>query len=64
MAREEKPKKTPTEITEAVEARIVELSLENPDYGSQRLLPLLEQEGIFLTGSVVYTILERNNLQN
>jgi len=64
MAREEKPKKTPTEITEAVEARIVELSLENPDYGPQRLVPLLEQEGIFLTGSAVYTILERNNLQN
>jgi type II secretion system protein C len=64
MAREEEPKQTVTEITEAVEARIVEVSLENPYYGPQRLVPLLEQEGISLTTSAVYTILKRNNLQN
>jgi type II secretion system protein C len=64
MARKENTKKTPTEITGAVEARIVELSLEHPDYGPQRLLPVLEQEGIFLAAPAVYTILKRNNLQN
>jgi len=64
MAKEQKSKKTDTKITEAVEARIVEVSLQNPDYGPQRLLPVLEQEGIFLAAPAVYTILKRNNLQN
>ena len=64
MARTKKPKKTVPEITQAVEARIVELSLQHPDYGASRLVDLLEQEGIFLTDSEVYTILKQNNLQN
>jgi len=64
MGREEKPKKAATETTEAVEARIVEVSLQNPDYGASRLVPLLEQEGITVTTSAVYTVLKRNNLQN
>jgi len=64
MAKKQKPKKTATEISEAVEARIVQVSLQNPEYGGRRLVPLLEQEGIFLTGSAVYTILKRNKLQN
>ena len=64
MARKAKPKKTATETTEAVEARIVEVSLHNPDFGASRLVALLEQEGIFLTASAAYTILKRNNLQN
>ena len=64
MARTKKPKKTVPEITQAVEACIVELSLQHPDYGASRLVDLLEQEGIFLTDSEVYTILKQNNLQN
>jgi len=64
MARKENTKKTATQITEAVEARIVEVSLQNPDFGASRLVPLLEQEKITLTASAVYTILKRNNLQN
>jgi general secretion pathway protein C len=64
MAKKQKSKKTATEITDTVEVRIVELSLQNPDYGGGRLVPLLEQEGIMVTSSAVYTILKRNNLQN
>jgi general secretion pathway protein C len=64
MAKKQKSKKTATEITDTVEVRMVELSLQNPDYGASRLVPLLEQEGITVTTSAVYTILKRNNLQN
>jgi len=64
MARKEKPKKIPTDISPGVEKRVVQVSLENLDFGASRLLPLLEAEGIFLTGSAVYSILKRNNLQN
>jgi type II secretion system protein C len=64
MVRKEKSKKTATKIPHEVEARIVEVSLQNPDYGERRLVPLLEQEGITVTNSAVYTILKRNNLHN
>ena len=64
MAEKQKSKKTATEITDTVEVRIVEVSLQNPDHGASRLVPLLEQEGIMVTTSAVYTILKRNNLQN
>jgi general secretion pathway protein C len=64
MAKKQKSKKTATEITPVAEARIVEVSLQHPDYGASRLVPLLEQEGITVTTSAVYTILKRNNLQN
>jgi general secretion pathway protein C len=64
MAKKQKSKKTATEITDTVEVRIVELSLQNPDYGAGRLVPLLEHEGMTVTTSAVYTILKRNNLQN
>jgi len=64
MARKEKPKKIPTDISPGVEERVVQVSLQNPDYGPQRLVSLLEQEGITVTASEVYSILRRNNLQN
>ena len=58
------PKKPPAQITDEVAERIVEISLKNPDYGARRLVPLLEQEGILVSASTVYTILKRNGLQN
>jgi type II secretion system protein C len=64
MAKKEKPKKNATEISPGVEERVVAVSLENPYHGPQRLVPLLEEGGTFLTASTVYTILKRNNLQN
>jgi general secretion pathway protein C len=64
MAREEKSKETATNISPGVEERVVEVSLENPYYGPQRLVHLLEEEGISLSVSSIYTILKRNNLQN
>lgn len=64
MVIKQKSKETATDISPGVETRIVELSLQNPDYGASRLVPLLEQESIAVTTSAVYTILKRNNLQN
>ena len=58
------PKKPPAQITDEVAERIVQISLQNPDYGARRLVPLLEQEGILVSASTVYTILKRNGLQN
>ena len=64
MAKKQKSNKIANKIPHWVEAFVVELSLKQPDYDARRLLPLLEQEGITLTNSAVYTILKRNNLQN
>jgi general secretion pathway protein C len=58
------PKKFPEKIPPEVEDRIVELSLQNYDYGARRLTPLLQQEEIFVSASAVYTILKRNNVEN
>lgn len=58
------PKKFPEKIPAEVEDRIIELSLQNPDYGVRRLGPLLQQEEIFVSASAVYRILKRNNLEN
>jgi hypothetical protein len=57
-------KKKPARITDEVAEQIVQVSLQNPDYGAQRLVPLLEKEGILLTASAVYRMLKRNGLQN
>ena len=64
MGRKEKARKTATDISPGVEERVARVSLENPDFGASRLVPLLEEEGIFLDASAIYTILKRNNLQN
>jgi general secretion pathway protein C len=64
MARKEKLKKNHTDIPPGVRERVVQVSVENPDFGPSRLVPLLEEEGIFLASSIIYTILKRNNLQN
>jgi general secretion pathway protein C len=58
------PKTFPKKIPPEVEDRIVELSLQNPDFGARRLTPLLQQEQIFISASAVYTILKRNNVEN
>jgi general secretion pathway protein C len=58
------PKTFPEKIPPEVEGRIVELSLQNPDFGARRLTPLLQQEEIFVSASSVYTVLKRNNIEN
>ena len=64
MARAKTTKKATVRISQKVEARIVELSLQNPDFGARRLVPLLKQEKINASASRVYAILKRNGLQN
>ena len=48
----------------SLDALIVELSLENPEFGAVRILPLLKQKDINVSASTVYRILKRNGLQN
>jgi hypothetical protein len=50
--------------SDAVEARIVELSLQNPEFSAKHLLRLLAQEEIDVSISSVYNILKRHGLQN
>jgi type II secretion system protein C len=58
------PKKQATRISQKVAGRIVELSLQNPDFGSRRLLPLLKKEKIQITASTLYSVLKRHGLQS
>jgi general secretion pathway protein C len=56
--------KEPSKITDEVGERIVQISLQNPEYGARRLLPLLEKDGILLNASAVYRVLKHANLEN
>jgi type II secretion system protein C len=58
------PKKPETRVTDTVTGRIVEISLQNPDFGAQRLLPLLKKEKIRISASTVYAVLKRQGLQS
>lgn len=51
-------------IPPAAEARIVELSMQYPEFGVKRLLPLLREESIAVSVSSIYNILKRHGLQN
>jgi general secretion pathway protein C len=64
MGRQDVNKKITAKIPHAFEERIVELSLQNPEFGAKRLLPLLNLEDIDVSISTVYNILKRNGLQN
>ncbi len=57
-------KRITTGIPPAVAARIVELSMHNPDFGARRLLPLLKLEDIDISVSSIYNILKRHGLGN
>lgn len=63
MARSKPTKKAAARISKKSEARIVELSLRNPDLGARRLVSLLEQEKIRASSSRIYGILKRHDLQ-
>jgi general secretion pathway protein C len=63
-ARKLKPEKPITRITDGAAERIVEISLQNPDFGAQRLLPLLKKEKIRIPASTVYSVLKRHGLQS
>jgi type II secretion system protein C len=58
------PKAFPEKIPHEVEDRIVEISLQNPECGARRLMPLLQQEEIVVSASAVYRIMKRNDLEN
>jgi type II secretion system protein C len=58
------PKKSATQITDEVAERIVAISLQNPDFGVRRLLPLLKKERIRIPASTVYKVMRRHGLQS
>ncbi len=64
MAKPKIKKRTASRITLEVEARIVELSLQHPEFGAKRLISLLSSEDIDVSASTVYNTLKRNGLQN
>jgi general secretion pathway protein C len=50
-------------ISQPVKDRVVEVSLQHPDYGARRLVPLLKREEILVSASSVYNILRGRGLQ-
>ena len=56
-------KKFATDISLTVEKRVVDISLQNPDFGAKRLLPLLNEGGIEVSTSKIYNILKRRGIQ-
>ena len=64
MATPKIKKKTVSRITPEVEVRIVALSLQNPEFGAKRLMPLLSVENIDVSASTVYNLLKRNGLSS
>jgi len=63
MSKSQKSPKNSAKISRNVEERIVEISLQHPDYGARRLLPLLKKEKLTVSASTVYNILKRNGFQ-
>jgi general secretion pathway protein C len=57
------PKKPSAKITDEAAERIVEISLQNPDFGARRLMSLLKKERIRVPASRVYSVLKRHGLQ-
>ena len=64
MAKTSNRKRTPARISPSSKARIVELSLQHPDFGAKRLLPLLKKEGVAISVSSIYNVLKSIGLQN
>jgi len=57
------PGKPSTKIADETAEQIVAASLQNPDFGAKRLLPLLQESGIDASTSKIYSILKRRGLQ-
>lgn len=60
--RSRRPQGSPRRTAEAIEARIVELRRERPDWGARKLAVLLEREGIALPVITVHRVLVRHDL--
>jgi general secretion pathway protein C len=56
-------RKPAVQITDEVAERIVQIALQNPEYGARRLVPLLEKEEILVSASAVYNVIRRNGIQ-
>jgi len=63
MARTKAAKKKSSRISERVEQRIVEVALQNPEFGARRLVPLLKRKKIKVSASQIYSVLKRHDLQ-
>jgi hypothetical protein len=64
MANSNTKRRIAARIPPAVETRIVELAMQQPEFGAKRLLPLLQRESIAISVSSIYNIMRRHSLQN
>src|SRR5271155_4351792 len=60
--RSRRPLVSPRQTSSAVEARIVQLRRERPDWGARKLAVLLAREGRMLPVITVHRVLERHDL--
>lgn len=63
MAKARTSKKTASKIPTSVQSKILDFSLQHPDFGARRLAKLLEENGISIADSTLYRILKRNGLE-
>jgi general secretion pathway protein C len=64
MASKRKSKKSVSKIPPKTVERIVAISLQHPEMGARRLVPLLKKERISLSAAAVQSVLRREGLQN
>ena len=60
--RSRRPERSPRQTPSELEARIVALRRERPDWGARKLAVLLEREGIRMPAITVHRVLERHDL--
>ncbi|MGD2036313.1 MAG: helix-turn-helix domain-containing protein [Desulfobacterales bacterium] len=64
MAPKRRSKKSISKIPPKTAERVVAISLQHPELGARRLVPLLKKESIRIPASTVYSILKRHGLQS
>jgi type II secretion system protein C len=64
MASKRRSKKSISKIPPETAERVVAISLQHPELGARRLVPLLKKEKIRIPASTVYSVLKRHGLQS
>jgi type II secretion system protein C len=64
MASKRKSKKSVSKIPPKTAERVVAISLQHPELGAVRLVPLLKKQRISVSAAIVQSILRREGLQN
>jgi hypothetical protein len=64
MASKRTSKKFPSKIPDRTAERIVTISLQHPELGARRLVPLLKKKRISVSATTIQSILRRQGLQS